>query len=132
MPNYEHPWPQVPVGKHDGRVPHWEPPEWHTLYEWRDNWEWEATLCYVGIEREGHSAHFLWRDAADVLVPRKDWDGSDTMAYDHGPHVMFLQQMGEILERGESITREITGIWTWVKRGSNYGVRLVRKNGDTQ
>lgn len=121
----ENAWPNVAVSKATGRVPEYEPNRWDTRFEWKPNWEWEAIFRYDGVERGRSAAHFLWRDAADPLLPPDEYRPNGH--YAQHPYVMFMQQIGEILEADGVVTREICGVWTWVKRGQNYGIKLVRR-----
>jgi hypothetical protein len=77
--------------------------------EWRDNYEFDATLIIDGIRRGQSAARFLLMD-------------SDTgVRYE-----MFMTDALDMLQRAEMIAYgHIEGHWTFCKRGMNYGITLV-------
>jgi hypothetical protein len=73
--------------------------------DWRPNFEFEDTLTYEGFSRG--------RSAAYVLFRRGD-----------GKRVtMFLKELDELMPR--MCGGHVTGRFTFIKRGQNYGVRIL-------
>lgn len=73
--------------------------------EMRPNFEFDDTLTYEGFSRG--------RSAAYVLFKRSD-----------GKQVtMFLKELDELMPR--MCGGQVTGRFTFIKRGQNYGVRIL-------
>lgn len=100
----------IPFDKQTGEMLHyaWA---WHNgvdTLEWRDNYEFTATLKWDGFQRGRSAAYLQWVDA-------------------EGTHYsMFLQQFDEVMRAACLHDDRARGVWTFCKRGENYGVRLVR------
>lgn len=76
--------------------------------EWRDNYEFKAILVFDRTERGRSAAHFI--------------------LYDEEGHQyqMFMTDALDLLKRVPNIAYgHVEGIWTFCKRGANYGVRFV-------
>ena len=75
--------------------------------EWRPNEEVELELYYVGHTRGRSAVTFYWKDANG-----------------HG-YPMFIKDFEDMMLRIDTI-KPAKGIFTYVKRGQNYGIKLVR------
>jgi hypothetical protein len=75
--------------------------------EWRDNYEFEETLEYVTYYRGRSSATIAFKD-------------SQGHTYE-----MFLTDFDDVMKRKGFNGKFVTGKWTFVKRGQNYGIRLA-------
>lgn len=76
--------------------------------EWRDNYEFEATLRLDGMRR-GRSAKYIeWKDnKGDAIYP------------------MFIADLLDLMKHGSISGGVAVGRWTFTKRGQNYGIRLA-------
>lgn len=75
--------------------------------EWRNNYEFDATLTYSDYARG--------RSAVGILL-----------CDEHGhQYSMFLSMLDELFISRGFEGRSVTGRWTFVKRGENYSIRLV-------
>ena len=75
---------------------------------WKPNKEVELTLHYKGYGRGRSAVTFYWADD----------DG-------HG-YPMFIKDVDELL-RQDIGTSSIHAIFTYVKRGANYGIKFLRR-----
>ena len=76
---------------------------------WRDNFEFEATLTYHGFDNGIRSAHrILWEDEEGHVYP------------------MFISRFGEALEAHGMDGNSMTGRWTFMKQGQNFSIRAVK------
>lgn len=75
---------------------------------WKPNEEIELTLHYDGYGRGRSAVTFYWKD-------------------DNGhKYQMFIKDVDELL-RQDMGTSSVRGIFTYVKRGANYGIKFLRK-----
>lgn len=75
---------------------------------WRPNEEVELTLHYEGYGRGRSSVTFYWTD-------------------EHGhKYPMFIKDADELLKQDMG-TSSVHAIFTYVKRGQNYGIKFLRK-----
>lgn len=74
---------------------------------WKPNVPWDGTLTLDRISRGRSAAYFLWLDDEGHIFP------------------MFLTDLGEIVRHHTISHGRITGRWGVVKRGTNYGVKLL-------
>jgi len=82
---------------------------WDNLKEiWKPNEEVELTLHYQKCGRGRSSVTFYWTDDNRHEYP------------------MFLTDMDDLL-RQEVVASTIHAIWTYTKRGQNYGIKFLRK-----
>ena len=84
----------------------------NTLYsnrviEWRKNEEVELTLHYKEYGRGRSSVTFYWADDNGHVYP------------------MFIKDMDELLKQNIGVSN-IHAIWTYIKRGANYGIKFVK------
>ena len=84
----------------------------NTLYsnrviEWRQNEEVELTLHYKEYGRGRSSVTFYWADDNGHVYP------------------MFIKDMDELLKQNIGVSN-IHAIWTYIKRGANYGIKFVK------
>jgi len=75
---------------------------------WKPNEEVELTLHYKDYGRGRSSVTFYWVDDNGHKYP------------------MFLKDVDELL-RQDMGTSSVHAIWTYVKRGQNYGIKFLRK-----
>ena len=76
-------------------------------YEWRPVKDTELILSYVGFDRGRSSVTFWWKDPAGNQYP------------------MFLKDVDDLLKKSCGASC-IHGIFTFVKRGMGYGIKLVK------
>lgn len=76
---------------------------------WRDNYEFTSTLTYESFLRSDHAVRIVFR-------------GDDGKEYH-----MFLKELHDILVGGGFDGNKVSGVWTFCKRGQNFGIRLVRR-----
>ena len=75
---------------------------------WKPNKEVELTLHYKGYGRGRSAVTFYWADDDDHKYP------------------MFIKDVDELL-RQDIGTSSIHAIFTYVKRGANYGIKFLRR-----
>lgn len=75
---------------------------------WKPNEEIELTLHYNGYGRGRSAVTFYWKDNNNHQYP------------------MFIKDVDELLRQDMGIS-SVHGIFTYVKRGANYGIKFVRK-----
>lgn len=75
---------------------------------WRPNEEVELTLRYKDYGRGRSAVTFYWEDETGHEYP------------------MFIKDMHELLLEDIGVSK-IHAIWTYVKRGANYGIKFLRK-----
>jgi hypothetical protein len=80
-------------------------------YEWRENYEFNATLELRSIERRGHKCGAYFTDE------------TGTRFY------MFLSELEKVIKQS-GVSRpgaRVTGRWTFCKRGERYSIKLVQE-----
>ena len=75
---------------------------------WKPNEEIELTLHYNGYGRGRSAVTFYWKGDNDHQYP------------------MFIKDVDELL-RQDMGTSSVHGIFTYVKRGANYGIKFLRR-----
>lgn len=75
---------------------------------WKPNEEVELTLHYKGYGRGRSSVTFYWADDDGHEFP------------------MFIKDIDELLKKSIG-TSSIHAIFTYVKRGANYGIKFLRR-----
>lgn len=75
---------------------------------WKPNEEIELTLHYDGYGRGRSAVTFYWKDDEGHQYP------------------MFIKDVDELL-RQDMGTSSVHGIFTYVKRGANYGIKFLRR-----
>lgn len=75
---------------------------------WKPNEEIELTLHYDGYGRGRSAVTFYWKDDDGHKYP------------------MFIKDVDELLRQDMGIS-SVHGIFTYVKRGANYGIKFLRK-----
>ena len=78
---------------------------------WKPNEEVELTLTYEGYGRGRSAVTFYWKDENDNEYP------------------MFLKDFDELLKKEIGINK-VHGVFTYVKRGANYGIQYLKKVGE--
>lgn len=74
---------------------------------WKPNEEIYLRLHYDGYARGRSAVTFYWKDSDGHRYP------------------MFLTDMDDILKRNIGVS-SLYGIFTYVKRGANYGIKLLK------
>lgn len=85
--------------------------------EERDNYEFEADLLIYGFDR-GRSS------AVITFIPYENREKDPRI---HKPFIIyrvFLSDSIEILKH--TVNGRIKGIFTWIKKGANFGLKLVK------
>lgn len=77
-------------------------------YIWKDNAPFRATLEFKGFQRGRSAAHAIYAKRDD-----ESWQA-----------VMFLTDFTEVVDRGLA-PKHLSGRFVHVKRGSNYGIKLL-------
>jgi len=80
---------------------------WDTI--WKDNYFFEATLTYDGFSRGRSAAGFDLKDEEGHL------------------YYLMMSEMDRIMALGGWDGNKITGKWTFVKKGQNYGITLIER-----
>ncbi len=75
---------------------------------WKPNTEVELTLHYQGFGRGRSSVTFYWLDDDGNRYP------------------MFIKDVDELLKQDLGAS-SVHAIFTYVKRGANYGIKFLRK-----
>ena len=77
--------------------------------EFVENRKFKETLTYIGYSRGRSSAVFLFKDSTGAK------------------YQMFMTDMDDMLRSKDIVDGKITGTWTYVKRGRNFGIRLIKE-----
>jgi len=91
----------------DGSLLHY-PEWWHAGFTWHEAEPFTCTLTLDGARRGRSAAYFMWRDPATGRT-----------------FPMFLHSVEELIKAADIIRGTVTGTWLPVKRGQNYGIKLV-------
>ena len=75
---------------------------------WKPNEEIELTVHYDGYGRGRSAVTFYWKDDDGHKYP------------------MFIKDVDELLRQDMGVS-SVHGIFTYVKRGANYGIKFLRK-----
>lgn len=75
---------------------------------WKPNEEIELTLHYNGYGRGRSAVTFYWKDDNNHQYP------------------MFIKDVDELLRQDMGFSN-VHGIFTYVKRGANYGIKFLRR-----
>lgn len=75
---------------------------------WKPNEEIELTLHYNGYGRGRSAVTFYWKDNNNHQYP------------------MFIKDVDELLRQDMGFSN-VHGIFTYVKRGANYGIKFLRR-----
>lgn len=75
---------------------------------WKPNEEIELTLHYDGYGRGRSAVTFYWKDNDGHKYP------------------MFIKDVDELLRQDMGVS-SVHGIFTYVKRGANYGIKFLRR-----
>lgn len=78
---------------------------WDEIH-WRENYEFNDTLSFVGFERGRSAAHAIFEDSDGHFMQ------------------MFLTNLEDLILAGKKPTKT-KGWWTFVKKGRNFGVKMV-------
>lgn len=94
----------------DGHLLDW--PGYNRNVDWRENKPFEATMTLTGYGRGHSSATFNWEDEQGHR------------------YSMFMKDTEELIMRSTLDKGILKGTWRGVKRGTNYGIQLVREEGN--
>lgn len=83
-----------------------------------------AHLEYVECSRGRSSVQFRWKDL------EAEFDQNKFYGYGAKYHPMFMSDLSDMLLEFGQIEKTIHGLWKVVKRGANYGIKLVDKLDD--
>ena len=75
--------------------------------EWRDVKPWEDTMLVIGTQRGRSAAFFLLVSGNGDSYP------------------MFMSDAADMMQRAVVTRGTITGRWTIVKKGQNYGIKFL-------
>lgn len=78
--------------------------------DWREPFEFEATICFQGYRRGRSAAYFLFKDQHTGVE-----------------YTMFLTDMEATISH--MVRGSVNGRWGFVKRGMNYGISLIEALG---
>jgi len=81
-------------------------------HEWRDNYVFEGTLKY--------RTYYRGRSSATI-----DFEDSDGRTYE-----MFMSDFNDLMLAKGFNGQEVTGKWTFVKKGKNYGIKLAKEESE--
>jgi hypothetical protein len=98
--------------KDDGTISFWDGGQRFAEiygYKYVDNFEWEDTLEYESFGRGTSAAHLYFKST----ITGKSYQ-------------MFLKDFEDIVKL--LVDGKVSGIWTFCKRGQNYGVKLLKFN----
>lgn len=87
--------------------------------EMKDNFEFKETFHVVYFSRGCSSAKMILRTAKNA----KKY-GTDGYCYECVDYEVFLSNSVDIIRK--MVDGKISGVWTFVKKGSNYGIKLVK------
>lgn len=81
--------------------------------EYVENKVFDETLTYQGYGRGRSSSVFYWTDATGAK------------------YQMFMSDMNDLLFHKEVTNKQVTGTWTYCKKGQNFGIKLALANSST-
>ena len=96
---------RIPHNK-DGNMLQWDHD--YNAVSHRPNSIWIDGLIYLGYGRGRSAAYFLWRS---VFTNRE--------------YYMFISDMNDVLLSTDMMARIIKAQFTYVKRGQNFGIKMV-------
>ena len=85
--------------------------------EWRDNYEVQLSLVLIGFERGRSAAHAVFRQRV-LSNPEVRLDTK---------FPMFLKELEDLMFKTIIEYGHISGMFTFAKRGTNYGIKWLRK-----
>lgn len=97
---------QIPFDQQGSPVPY--TPQRDECYIWEDNVPFKATLVFERFERGRSAAHAIYAKGDDP-----SWKVT-----------MFLSDLEDVIAKGFA-PLYLTGHFEYVKRGQNYGVKLI-------
>ncbi len=93
------------VYKEDQQVP----PAYQSIYAWMDNHEFEDSMIFLD--------YYRGRSACGIIL-KSQTTGSK--------YSMFMKDFIYVVENCNINKGAVSGKWTFCKRGSNYGIKLVK------
>jgi hypothetical protein len=118
----------IPLDRNGG-IQHFPEAEWIGLPEprkpeWVEAKPFKATLSFIRFERGRSAAYSIWRDNdagnLGVAVAGKGYGHLQGRTY-----VIFLKDLGDIVVNHDIDSGTITGEFMPVKRGMNYGIKMI-------
>lgn len=101
-------WDRTAPFDKDGDLVHYVADYVKDDYDWRPVKEFKATLTYKDFTRGRSAAYFLFTDKKGREYP------------------MFLKEFDEVVHH--LVKGVISGTWIPTKRGTNFGIKLVKPN----
>lgn len=77
---------------------------------WKENYEFEDTLVLTGMSRGRSAANFNLKSETDS----KDYN-------------LFMTDIVDMIKMADINKGKVKGLWTFVKRGQNYGIKLIEQ-----
>lgn len=77
-------------------------------HDYKDPYEFTDTLTYVGYGRGRSAAHFYFKDSKNKT------------------YNMFISDFDDLIKTGKFSSGTITATFTFVKKGQNFGIQLVK------
>jgi hypothetical protein len=77
---------------------------------WKENFEFEDTLILTGMSRGRSAANFNLQS----ITNSKDYN-------------LFMTDIVDMIKKANILKGKIKGKWTFVKRGQNYGIKLIEQ-----
>jgi hypothetical protein len=74
---------------------------------WKDNYEFRTTMTFIDYVRGRSAAYWLLSDDDDLH------------------YTMFMKDMRDLVQNATIVKGSVSGLWTFVKRGMNYGVCYI-------
>ena len=84
-------------------------PEWEqNEIQWADNKVFTDTLAYDGFSKFGKFSYLIFKSTSN-----------------NSKYPMFLTDFGRVMQERVIENGRVSGYWTFVRRGDNYGVKLA-------
>lgn len=99
---------RVPFDRERGNLLEWVSNPDSQYIIWCDPYEFTDTLTFQGFVRGRSAAHALFTDSANQK------------------YTMFLTDLDALIRSGCLKADQARAVWTFAKRGQNYGVRFAR------
>jgi hypothetical protein len=103
---------EIPFGKGTGEPVYYVEPwmERDGKVVWKPNTPFTDTLRFTGFGRGRSAAHALFKSTVKGTS-----------------YTVFLTDFSDILREKDIIKGEVSARWHFVKRGSNYGLRMMKE-----
>lgn len=98
----------IPFGKSDNQLVDYVSNLYKDSVNWKDNYEFDDIMIAESVSRGRSSATFKFISELDGRI-----------------YNVFMKDLLEMIKYGEFIDGKIKGKFTFCKRGTNYGLKLV-------